>query len=288
MQIGIAIRRLLLAHLGGRPAEMQLLGHLEIVHLLGHNTGGRSGERLMQRLGMSISDDTILRQVKRNAARADDDAPPRIVGIDDWSWRKSWRYGTIIVDLERRKVVDISAAPRSREKIRIMRYRLGSILPTKHDNAPVRDPQTGHLISPVIAATLCIKPRGTLPLNQPRKVDALKQGSPTFAVLRKFVMRFRGIFRSRASTKLGSMRPFTPGSLPWPVLPRVLRRDIDAVCNAVDLPWSNGQAEGQINRLKTIKRGMYGRAGLELLKARMTPISTKVNKTPFKCQTTSI
>ncbi|MBB4232555.1 transposase [Rhizobium mongolense] len=78
-----------------------------MVGLLGHNTGGRPGERLMKRLGMSISDDTILRHLKRNAARADDDAPPRIVGIDDWSWRKSWRYGTIIVDLERRKVVDI-------------------------------------------------------------------------------------------------------------------------------------------------------------------------------------
>ncbi|PJR08325.1 hypothetical protein CEJ86_33185 [Sinorhizobium meliloti] len=36
---------------------------------------------------------------------------------------------------------------------------------------------------------------------------------------------------------------------------RVLRRDIDAVCNAIDLPWSNGQSEGQLNRLKTIKRG---------------------------------
>jgi transposase len=43
----------------------------------------------------------------RNAARAADEVPARIVGIDDWSWRKSWRYGTIIVDLERRKVVDI-------------------------------------------------------------------------------------------------------------------------------------------------------------------------------------
>jgi hypothetical protein len=38
---------------------------------------------------MSISDDTILRHLKRNASR-----------VDDWSWRKSWRYGTIIVDLE--------------------------------------------------------------------------------------------------------------------------------------------------------------------------------------------
>jgi len=61
----------------------------------------------MQRLGMSISGDTILRHLKRNAARTDDEAPARIVGIDDWSWRKSWRYGTIIVDLERRKVLDI-------------------------------------------------------------------------------------------------------------------------------------------------------------------------------------
>lgn len=42
--------------------------------------------------------------------------------------------------------------------------------------------------------------------------------------------------------------------------------------NAIDLPWSNGQAEGQINRLKTIKRAIYGRAGSELLRARMIPI----------------
>jgi transposase len=40
-----------------------------------------------------------------------------------------------------------------------------------------------------------------------------------------------------------------------------LRRDIDAVKNAIELPWSNGQAEGQINRLKMLKRAMYGRAG---------------------------
>lgn len=53
---------------------------------------------------------------------------------------------------------------------------------------------------------------------------------------------------------------------------RVLRRDIDAVRNAIDLPWSNGQAEDHINRLKTIKRAMYGRAGPELLRAWMMPI----------------
>jgi transposase len=36
--------------------------------------------------------------------------------------------------------------------------------------------------------------------------------------------------------------------------------------------WSNGQTEGHINRLKTLKRAMYGRAGAELLRARMLPL----------------
>ena len=47
-----------------------------------------------------------------------------------------------------------------------------------------------------------------------------------------------------------------------------LRTDYDAVRAALSLGWSNGQTEGQINRLKTIKRQMYGRAGLDLLERR--------------------
>ncbi len=47
--------------------------------------------------------------------------------------------------------------------------------------------------------------------------------------------------------------------------------DLDAVRNAVTERWSNGQAEGQISRLKTLKRAMYGRAGVALLRARMLP-----------------
>jgi transposase len=50
-----------------------------------------------------------------------------------------------------------------------------------------------------------------------------------------------------------------------------LQQDLDAVRNALAQPWSNGQTEGQINRLKTLKRTMYGRAGIELLRARMLP-----------------
>ena len=75
------------------------------------------------------------------------------------------------------------------------------LVDSTYDNAPVRDPHTGHWISPVVAAALCIKPRRAPTVNQERKVDALKQGSQTFATLRSFSMRFRGIFHSRKSGK---------------------------------------------------------------------------------------
>lgn len=54
---------------------------------------------------------------------------------------------------------------------------------------------------------------------------------------------------------------------------RTLRDDLEAVRNAVTEPWSNGQAEGQISHLKTIKRAMFGRAEIGLLRARMLPLS---------------
>jgi transposase len=53
---------------------------------------------------------------------------------------------------------------------------------------------------------------------------------------------------------------------------KTIRQDLEAVRNAMSEPWSNGQTEGQINRLKTLKRAMYGRAGVELLRARMMPL----------------
>ena len=48
-----------------------------------------------------------------------------------------------------------------------------------------------------------------------------------------------------------------------------LRLDEAAVRAALTTAWNNGPVEGQVNRLKTIKRQMYGRAGLALLRARV-------------------
>ena len=50
---------------------------------------------------------------------------------------------------------------------------------------------------------------------------------------------------------------------------RSLRADLPAVRAAFTLPWSNGQTEGHVNRLKFLKRQMYGRASIDLLRLRV-------------------
>src|ERR1700690_3765187 len=59
-----------------------------IVKLFGHSAGGRPSERLMARLGMPVSDTTILRSVKKSVAAQTNGAAVRVVGVDEWAWRK--------------------------------------------------------------------------------------------------------------------------------------------------------------------------------------------------------
>jgi transposase len=48
-----------------------------------------------------------------------------------------------------------------------------------------------------------------------------------------------------------------------------IRHDIEAVKNAIKYKWTNGLVEGHVNRLKNIKREMYGRASFELLRKKV-------------------
>jgi hypothetical protein len=57
----------------------------EIVRLFGHSAGGRPSERLMARLGMPVSDTTILRCLKKGVAVPPDRAVVRVVGVDEWA-----------------------------------------------------------------------------------------------------------------------------------------------------------------------------------------------------------
>ena len=82
----------------------------EIVTVIGYVAGGLPGARLLERLSIQTSDDTVRRLVRLNGPASQDplDRPPiRCLGVDDWAWRKHQSYGTILVDLERHRVVDL-------------------------------------------------------------------------------------------------------------------------------------------------------------------------------------
>jgi len=72
-----------------------------IVHHLGLAKGGRPAATLAKRLMLPVSNDTLLRIVRRRGSPRF--VPPSVIGIDDWAWRRNQRYGTIICDLGRRK-----------------------------------------------------------------------------------------------------------------------------------------------------------------------------------------
>jgi transposase len=76
-----------------------------LVHHLGLALGGRPGQSFARRLLLPVSKDTLLRVVRRHAAKPA--AQPSVIGIDDWAWKRGHRYGTIVCDLERRRIIDI-------------------------------------------------------------------------------------------------------------------------------------------------------------------------------------
>jgi transposase len=100
----------------------------------------------------------------------------------------------------------------------------------------------------------------------------LKRAAPAFATIRQLAMRFRGILHGRDPEKLESWLDDAHRSGLYGLrrFAYTTRHDLAAVRNAIAERWSNGQTEGQINRLKTLKRQMYGRAGTETA-ARSTP-----------------
>jgi hypothetical protein len=82
----------------------------EALQTLGFATCGELGERLVPKLGMQVSGPTLLRRMRTRSC-----PPPssvRVLGIDDWCWKKGATYGTILVDLELRKPIEMLAVKR--------------------------------------------------------------------------------------------------------------------------------------------------------------------------------
>jgi transposase len=75
------------------------------VQEIGFATCGKGGERLSSKLGIRISDTTLLWSLFLVPVLSS--ATVEVIGIDDWAWRKGQRYGSIIVDLQSHKILDL-------------------------------------------------------------------------------------------------------------------------------------------------------------------------------------
>ena len=436
----------------------------EIVRLVGYLAGGRPGERLLARLSIATSDDTVLRRVRQPPPELPSTLPVCNLGVDDWAWRKGQDYGTILVNLDLHRVVDLLpvrsaeslsewlsrhpeiltisrdrcgiyaegaalGAPQSQQVAdrfhlvlnlssameRVLEERSRELIlpaaeaPTKtpepacstqiegaaalvapsppptssqqrrqrrleryeevvakfqagesqrticralqinrktvqrwlrrgqfpERQSPRRPPpkvnefadylqqrwnegchnasrlfreiqakgyggkrgmvaqfmavwrKTGKAVSPKSpqriapkhAALLVTRPADKMTDEQQQLFDRIVAQCPEVFDLRQIALRFREALTADESTQMkqwitrakrcefGSVVRFAYG----------LEKDISAVSAAVDTPWSNGQVEGQNNRLKMIKRQMYGRAGFDLLRARVLPYSPQVS-----------
>ncbi len=79
----------------------------EIVRVVGYIAGGRPGQRLLIRLSIPTSDDTVLRRIRQAPVQPPASLPVPHLGVDDWAWKKRQDYGTILVNLDRHRVVDL-------------------------------------------------------------------------------------------------------------------------------------------------------------------------------------
>lgn len=118
------------------------------------------------------------------------------------------------------------------------------------------------------AARLLQADPDTISLRDRRFIDQLRHEAPEIQTSADLVQRLTKILRKQSNESLNAWCA-AAAATPLATFVALLRRDLDAVQAAIDTPWSTSPVEGQISRLKMLKRTMYGRASFELLRQRV-------------------
>ncbi len=121
------------------------------------------------------------------------------------------------------------------------------------------------------ASWLVVRLPGDLDDDQKHSLARLRELSPEIETVYPLAQEFVQMVRLRAGQSFDSWLEKVRNSKVRELVnfARSLEHDNAAVVAGLSLPYSNGQVEGQINRLKLIKRSMYGRARLDLLRKRV-------------------
>jgi transposase len=99
-------------------------------------------------------------------------------------------------------------------------------------------------------------------------VAAIEKGVPMLVSAHALIDRFQAMIRNKTASELEPWIAESKRSL-IASFANGIANDKAAVHAAITQPWSNGQVEAQITKLKLVKRQMYGRANLDLLQARL-------------------
>ena len=142
---------------------------------------------------------------------------------------------------------------------------------TADGSAPRSRKQRAKAISPRALRWLLARKRDDLEKDEQARLDQLLNLSPEVQTVYALLQAFLKLVRERKHQELRSwMEQAIRSGIPeLKSFVAGIERDYDAVHAALRLPWSQGVTEGKVNKLKTLKRVMYGRAGFALLRQRL-------------------
>ena len=152
----------------------------------------------------------------------------------------------------------------------LARLRLEPVVPPSIDESAARPTEPG--LTPRDATWLVMRPAGDRTDAERRALDQVRGLGPEIEAAVSLGERFLAMLRDRLGAAACDAWVTDADASDSPELRRFatkLKQDLPAVRAACREPWSNGQTEGQVNKLKLLKRSMYGRAKFDLLRLRL-------------------
>ncbi|MEW1599381.1 ISL3 family transposase [Streptomyces sp. NPDC093808] len=137
--------------------------------------------------------------------------------------------------------------------------------------AGTAEPVRADIPSPRKITSWIMRPRETLIDRQNERLLQVRLACPDITRACDLARAFADLVRHQRGYLLQEWIRQAEQDAPKPMKGSAgfLRQDLDAVTSGLTLPWSSGVVEGHVNRMKTLKRAMYGRASFELLRTRI-------------------